>query len=63
MKLAGTSIESVKEVRVHYPPQAKLPAHAHPQSASAYVHLSDSGPVVDRRRFDLLTAPIHNATP
>lgn len=38
--------EWVRVVRVHYPPHAKLPAHAHPAVASAYVYLNDSGPVV-----------------
>lgn len=36
----------VRIVRVHYAPQAKLPAHAHPSLACAYVYLNDSGPVV-----------------
>ena len=36
----------VRIVRVHYPPYAKLPAHAHPAVACAYVYLNDSGPVV-----------------
>jgi hypothetical protein len=38
--------EWVRIVRVHYPPHAKLPAHAHPAIACAYVYLNDSGPVV-----------------
>ena len=36
----------VRIVRVHYPPYAKLPVHAHPAVACAYVYLNDSGPVV-----------------
>ncbi|HJQ71149.1 MAG TPA: hypothetical protein VKA70_19390 [Blastocatellia bacterium] len=36
----------VKVVRVHYGPREKLPAHEHTQTASAYVYLNDSGPVV-----------------
>ena len=38
----------VKVVRVHYAPHVKLPSHAHTRMASAYVYLSDSGPVVFR---------------
>ena len=38
--------EYVRVTRVHYEPQAKLPAHTHTPLASAYVYLSDSGPVV-----------------
>jgi hypothetical protein len=40
--------EWVRVTRVHYPPQAKLPAHAHTTEASAYVYLNDGGPVVFR---------------
>ncbi len=40
--------EWVKVVRVHYAPYVKLPAHAHTKMASAYVYLSDSGPVIFR---------------
>ena len=36
----------VKVTRVHYAPREKLPAHQHTQTASAYVYLNDSGPVV-----------------
>ena len=36
----------VKVVRVHYEPREKLPAHEHTETASAYVYLNDSGPVV-----------------
>jgi hypothetical protein len=36
----------VKVTRVHYAPHEKLPAHEHTQTASAYVYLNDSGPVV-----------------
>ena len=36
----------VKVTRVHYAPHEKLPPHEHTQSASAYVYLNDSGPVV-----------------
>ena len=38
----------VRVVRVHYGPNAKLPVHTHTQFGSAYVYLSDSGPVVFR---------------
>lgn len=38
----------VKVVRVHYAPYVKLPAHAHTKMASAYVYLSDAGPVIFR---------------
>jgi hypothetical protein len=38
--------EWVKVTRVHYGPHEKLPAHRHTQTASAYVYLNDSGPVV-----------------
>ncbi|MGA9773831.1 MAG: hypothetical protein WBV94_32675 [Blastocatellia bacterium] len=38
--------EWVKVVRVHYAPNEKLPAHEHTQTASAYVYLNDSGPVL-----------------
>ena len=36
----------VKVTRVHYAPNEKLPAHEHTQTASGYVYLNDSGPVV-----------------
>lgn len=36
----------VKVTRVHYAPHEKLPSHRHTQTASAYVYLNDSGPVV-----------------
>jgi hypothetical protein len=36
----------VKVTRVHYEPKEKLPSHQHTQTASAYVYLNDSGPVV-----------------
>lgn len=36
----------VRVTRVHYAPHEKLPPHHHTQSASAYVYLNDSGPVV-----------------
>jgi len=38
--------EWVKVSRVHYAPHEKLPPHQHTLSASAYVYLNDSGPVV-----------------
>ena len=40
--------EWVKVTRVHYPPHAKLPPHAHTTLASAYVYLNDSDPVIFR---------------
>jgi hypothetical protein len=36
----------VKVMRVHYAPHEKLPVHQHTETASAYVYLNDSGPVV-----------------
>jgi len=36
----------VKVTRVHYAPKEKLPPHQHTHTASAYVYLNDSGPVV-----------------
>lgn len=36
----------VKVTRVHYAPHEKLPPHQHTQTASAYVYLNNSGPVV-----------------
>jgi quercetin dioxygenase-like cupin family protein len=38
--------EWVKLTRVHYAPHEKLSAHQHTQTASAYVYLNESGPVV-----------------
>jgi len=38
--------EWVKVTRVHYAPHEKLPPHQHTLTASAYVYLNDSGPVV-----------------
>jgi hypothetical protein len=35
----------VKVVRVLYPAKTSLPEHDHPQLATAYVYLSDSGPI------------------
>ena len=48
----------VKVVRVHYGPREKLPAHEHTQTASAYVYLNDSGPVV----FKHLALPYGDVT-
>jgi hypothetical protein len=36
----------VKVVHVVYPAQAKLPAHEHPRGSTAYVYLTDSGPIL-----------------
>jgi hypothetical protein len=36
----------VKVTRVHYAPHEKLPPHQHTLTASAYVYLNESGPVV-----------------
>jgi hypothetical protein len=36
----------VKVTRVHYAPHEKLPGHQHTLTASAYVYLNNSGPVV-----------------
>jgi len=38
--------EWAKVTRVHYAPHEKLPPHQHTKTASAYVYLNDSGPVV-----------------
>ena len=38
--------EWVRVVRVHYAPHEKIPAHEHTLLASAYVYLTDGGPVV-----------------
>jgi hypothetical protein len=38
--------EWVKVVRVHYGPRENIPAHNHTERASAYVYLSDGGPVI-----------------
>jgi hypothetical protein len=38
--------ELVKVVRVLYPPQARLPLHEHPKGSTAYVYLTDSGPIL-----------------
>lgn len=37
--------DHVRVTRVHYAAKAKLPPHTHTSLASAYVYLSDSGPV------------------
>ena len=37
--------EWVRIVRVHYAPNARLPAHAHNALPAAYVYLNDGGPV------------------
>jgi hypothetical protein len=36
----------VKVVHVVYPPHSKLAAHEHPKGSTAFVYLSDSGPIV-----------------
>src|SRR5437763_4293636 len=38
--------EWVRVTRVHYAPHAVLPAHAHTTAPSAYVYLSEGGPVI-----------------
>ena len=38
--------EWVRVTRVHYPPHAVLPVHAHTLAPSAYVYLNDAGPVL-----------------
>lgn len=52
----------VKVVRVRYAPHAKLPAHAHTSRASAYVYLTDGGPVVFRHVGDKAFAATRPAT-
>ena len=37
--------DRVKVVRVHYAPHEKLPVHDHPNKATIFVYLNDSGPV------------------
>jgi hypothetical protein len=37
--------ERVRVTRVHYEPREKVPEHDHPDSATVYVYLRDSGPV------------------
>jgi hypothetical protein len=52
----------VRIVRVHYAPNAKLPAHAHPALACAYVYLNDSGPVVFKHVAADLGNPVRPPT-
>ena len=54
----------VKVTRVHYAPKEKLPAHQHTQTASAYVYLNDSGPVVFKHiglEYGAITRPATKA--
>lgn len=53
----------VKIVRVLYAPHVKLPSHDHPQMATAYVYLSDAGPVIFRHggRGGAVTRPATKA--
>jgi hypothetical protein len=37
--------DRVRVTRVHYEPRERVPAHDHPDSATVYVYLRDSGPV------------------
>ena len=37
--------ERVRVTRVHYEPRERVPAHDHPDNATVYVYLRDSGPV------------------
>jgi hypothetical protein len=37
--------ERVRVTRVHYEPRERVPRHDHPDSATVYVYLRDSGPV------------------
>jgi len=54
--------EWVKVVRVHYAPHEKLPAHEHTPTASAYVYLSDGGPVVfNHKEYYAVTRPATKA--
>ena len=54
--------EWVKIVRVHYAPHEKLPAHEHTPTASAYVYLSDGGPVVfNHKEYYAVTRPATKA--
>ena len=52
--------EWVRVVHVTYAPHVKLPVHAHPRMAAAYVYLNDAGPVVFRhagREYGEITRP------
>jgi quercetin dioxygenase-like cupin family protein len=49
--------EWVKVVRVHYEPNEKLPAHAHTESAAAYVYLNNGGPVTFTHDYGAATRP------
>lgn len=52
--------EWVRVVRVRYAPFAKLPGHTHTALASAYVYLSDGGPVVFKhvgKEYGAVTRP------
>lgn len=52
--------EWVKITRVKYAPHEKLPAHEHTATASAYVYLNDSGPVIFRhidKSYGAVTRP------
>lgn len=47
----------VRVIRVHYAPHEKLPSHAHPELAVAYVYLNDGGPVIFTHDYGALTRP------
>ncbi|MCI0486046.1 MAG: hypothetical protein L0229_05550 [Blastocatellia bacterium] len=42
--------DRVRVVRVHYAPREKLPVHNHPDKATIFVYLNDSGPVRFRHK-------------
>jgi hypothetical protein len=52
----------VKVTRVHYEPREKLPLHEHTLTASAYVYLNDSGPVIFKHKeYGAVTRPATRA--
>jgi hypothetical protein len=54
--------ERVRVTRVHYEPREKVPKHDHPDQATVYVYLRDSGPVrfvhTGDENFTLVRPPV-----
>ncbi len=54
--------ERVRVTRVHYEPRERVPTHDHPDSATVYVYLRDSGPVrfvhTGEEAFTLVRPPV-----
>ena len=54
--------ERVRVTRVHYEPREKVPRHDHPDQATVYVYLRDSGPVrfvhTGDENFTLVRPPV-----